>query len=132
MHIASIAASVIRGHKMPTCPQLRRDLEEEASGVLDAPRCTDLVGVDKQIAEVTAHMKYTWPEQRSAYYDAKDKRVRQEQDICGHDLVRMSAFDMAKYGRSCGVLDDLAGAGCDNPNCREQRSKHPKFAQGLG
>ena len=88
--------------------------------------------MEKQIAQITAHMKYTWPEQRSAYYDVKDKRVRLEQDICGHDIVRMNAFEMAKFGQRCGVLDDLAGTPCDNPNCREQRSKHPKFASGLG
>ena len=122
----------IRGHKMPTCPKLRDDLEQEALGDLGAPQCTELVGVDKQIAALTAHMKYTWPEQRSAYYDAKGKRVRLEQDICGHDIVRMNAFEMARFAQSCGVLDDLKGTRCDNPKCREQRSKHPKIGTSDG
>ena len=64
---------------MPTCEKLRRDIEEQALGLFNAPRCTDLVGLEKQIAEVTAHMKYTWPEQRCEYYDAKVKRARQQQ-----------------------------------------------------
>ena len=67
--------------------------------------------MDKQISALAAHMKYTWPEQRSAYlsacYDAKDKRVRLEQGICGHDIVRMHTFEMAKFGQGWGVLDDL-------------------------
>ena len=119
----------VRGHKVPRCGQLRRDREEQALGFFSAPRCTDFVGLEKQIAQVTAHMKYTWPEQRCEYYDGKVKRVRQQQTICGHDIVRMNALEMAKYGIACGELDDLAGTTCDNPKCREMHTQHPKTAK---
>ena len=33
-----------RGHKMPTCQQLRRDLEEQSLGLLDAPGALILLG----------------------------------------------------------------------------------------
>ena len=47
-----------------------------------------IVGVDKHISQMLAHMKYIWLKQCSAHCDV-DKCVRLEQDICGHDIVWM-------------------------------------------
>ena len=112
------------GHRLGQsggCPKAKLDAEQQSLGVLPVPRASELVGVEKRLAEVVANLKYTWVEQRSAHYDSKDKRVRQKHSVSGHELARMSAFAMAEYGTLCGVLEDMYGCKCPAEKCNKPK-----------
>ena len=51
---------------------------------------------EKQLAELVAHLKYMWVEQRSDAYDARKPRAQQQGTVSGHQLVRMDARAMCQ------------------------------------
>ena len=116
------------GHRQDGCPVALRELEQQARDGLPAPRTSDLYGLDKRLAKVVAHLKYTWVEQRTGVYDARKPRAQERQCVSGHQLCRMSASDMCDFSWQCGLLNDLAGASCKSPKCAEYAEKFGSFS----
>ena len=71
------------------------------------------------MAELVAHLKYMWVEQRSDAYDARKPRAQEKATVSGHQLVRMDARSMCEYALSANLLDDNFGSACRNPRCAE-------------
>jgi hypothetical protein len=107
----------LMGHKQRTCPQVEALVEAQAAGEAPLVRTKELTGKDRQLAELVARMKYTWIEQRSEVYEGRKPRAREEQTVTGHQLCRMSAKDMCDFDREWGLLEDLQGRTCPNPQC---------------
>ena len=75
------------------------------------------------MAELVAHLKYMWVEQRTGAYDARKPRAQQQGTMSGHQLVRMDARSMCEYALSANLLDDNFGSACRNPKCAEYAEK---------
>ena len=67
-------------------------------GLVPVTRSAQLVGVEKRLHEVRAHLKYVWTDQRTSVYDEKRPRAQQDNSLTGHQICRMSVFDMVHSG----------------------------------
>lgn len=106
------------GHRLPGCRKAKEDMDAQALGVQAIPQAADLPAEEKRIARIIAHLKYTWPHQRTAVYEGLKPRAQEQQAVTGHILCRMSAKDMCKFGVEWGLLDDLQGTPCTNTRCQ--------------
>jgi len=112
------------GHRQDGCAKAREQLALQQQGDLDAPRVADLDGLDKKLAQVVAHLKYTWLEQRTRDYDARRPRAQESQCVSGHQLCRMTAWDMCQFSLQCDFLSDLEEPReCTNPKCADYAEK---------
>ena len=48
------------GHRIHGCEKAKSDIDLQALGLQAVPRAADLEGEDKRIAQIVAHLKYTW------------------------------------------------------------------------
>ena len=53
------------GHRMKRCPKVVQALHDQETGVTVMTAAAELTGKEKQLAELVAHLKYTWTEQRT-------------------------------------------------------------------
>ena len=93
-------------HRQDGCPKAKEQLAQKLAGQLPVPRTGDLEGLDKRMAQVVAHLKYTWVEQRTAKYDARVPRAQEKQCVSGHQLCRMTTLDICEYSLQCGFLGE--------------------------
>jgi len=101
------------GHHANGCAKAKEDLRAQALGTLAVPKTRDLVGEEKKIVQIIAHLKYTWIEQRSEACDQLKPRAQETHSVTGHQLCRMSARDVAEFSLQCGP--------CQNPACNADR-----------
>ena len=111
------------GHMQNGCPLARRQLAMQDEGLLPVPRAQDLEGVEKKLAQLVAHLKYTWIEQRTSQYEERRPRAQESQCVSGHQLCRMSARDMCEFSLQCELLDGLEEGVCQNPKCEDHFEK---------
>ena len=97
------------GHRKPGCPRAEQDALDEMLGIVPVTRSAELVGTERQLHQVRAHLKYTWTDQRTETYEGKRPRARQGLSVSGHEICRMSALDMVNLGLAGGILTDLQG-----------------------
>jgi hypothetical protein len=108
------------GHRQGGCPSAAQDALDEMLGIVPVTRSAELVGTERQLHHVRAHLKYVWTDQRTQTYEEKRPRARQTLGLSGHDICRMSALQMVDFGFSAGILNDLQGSACPNPKCEVQ------------
>ena len=107
------------GHMQNGCPLAQRQLEMQNEGLLPTPRAQDLDGVEKKLAQLVAHLKYTWREQRTSQYEERRPRAQESQCVSGHQLCRMSAQHMCEFSLQCELIDGPGHSVCQNPKCDE-------------
>ena len=92
------------GHKTPTCPAaLDQALSTEA---VAATRDIVVLGKEKRLAKVVAHLKYVWPEQRTAEYEARPtKASRGVTELSLVAMARMSVHSLCGMALEAGLWD---------------------------
>lgn len=109
------------GHKTPTCP-VARD-QALSTEVVAATKDIVLTGKEKRLAKVVAHLKYVWPEQRTAEYEARPtKKSRGVTELSLVAVARMSAQTLCGTALEAGLLIDLKGTPCPNTHCEKSAS----------
>jgi hypothetical protein len=81
------------------------DAKDEMVGLVPVTRSAELVGVEKRLHEVRAHLKYVWTDQRTVVYDEKRPRAQQDNALTGHQICRMSVLDMVHTSHLGRVVD---------------------------
>ena len=110
----------LMGHKTPTCPKALEDaadpLKVRPTGVIQP--------LQKKLWRTTAHLKYTWIQNRTAEYENKAaKRVRGEVVRSGDELTRMTVRQFCLTLFEDGLLLNLEGMPCTDPRCPQKVAK---------
>jgi hypothetical protein len=111
------------GHRKTACPSLRA-MGEDALVVKPIGVVTPL---QKQIWRLVAHLKYTWPQNRTDAYESKPvKRCRGDLGVGYDEIKEMTERQLMFACFDWGLLFDLTGRPCIFPECVNRQGVYSK------